>query len=104
MDIKRKTYDRYRLDWMTSHGITLEVINKAVSEFINTRIEDPECKMSFSEYIEERGFDGMIWACFEEFLECEYRDASYVKTLLSEVDYAIYLVDICKTDDKEGAL
>lgn len=98
MDIKRKTYDRYRLDWMTSHGITLEVINKTVSEFINEKVQDPECEMTFSEYVAEHGLNGMIWACFEEFLECEYKDATYVRTLLSNADYTIYLYDICKAE------
>lgn len=93
MDIRQKTYSMYQMEWMLRHGITLANIDEMVSELFRLKAQDPEDKTTFSEYIEEYGFSEMIWVCFEEFLECEYQDASYVKTLLSDGDYAVYLQD-----------
>ena len=99
MDVRRKAYSMYQMDWMLRHGITLAGIDEVVSELFHLKAQDPEDKTTFSEYIEEYGFSGMIWVCFEEFLECEYQDASYIKMLLSEADYAVYLQDRKNLDE-----
>ncbi len=45
-------------------------------------LED-EAEYSFDDYIEEFGYNGKLYACFEEFYDNEYLDKSYIKQLFN---------------------
>ena len=96
MDIKMKAYQKYQIDWMVSHNITLADVNAAACDWFNDRLNDSKNDDSFGSYIEEYGFGGsMIWACYDEFLESEYQDRAYIRSLLrDDDDYRAYLDDI----------
>ena len=55
-------YERFKLEWMLAHGYTLK--------------ESPELSLEsiFHDWEFEYGFNTEIWPCFEEFLDCEYRE------------------------------
>lgn len=92
-DIKQKAYEKYQTFWMCSHEITMEDIEKLAEEW---RAEQEELSenTTFLGFIEERGFDGCIWACYDEFMDYEYQDRGYMHYLLTEEEWKMYLNDI----------
>lgn len=99
-DIRQTAYEKYQHDWMISHGIDEKAVDKAVKEYIADISEDNDSDTPFSEWLFDRGFDGSIWACYDEFLNAEYRDDSYMKHLLSAKEYPIYLADMTNLWDE----
>lgn len=92
-DIRQKAYKKYQHDWMISHGIGEDALNKVIQEYVADTKEDcPE--MAFSEWLFEHGFDGSIWVCYDEFLGTEYQDKEYMVYLLTEDEYALYKADL----------
>lgn len=57
-------YEDYKMNWMKSHGYTLSDMIVSISEFVadGGSVEDWEF---------DCGFNGEIWACFDEWLENE---------------------------------
>ena len=84
---KKIYYEKYKLDWMLSHGFSLteliEKLNKNYNEFAG---EESDYKPSYAmtDFEDTDGFgSGMLWAGFDEFMETEYKDASYMHELLA---------------------
>ena len=70
-DLKEMAYEKYKEEWIKDHISDVEMTaTEAAYE------NDEEAKdMTFEEYVEEYGFaNGMLYACFDEFLENEYKD------------------------------
>lgn len=73
---KEETYEQYQLRWMSEHGHSL---NSLMYELAEMQYEDPEdsdristpVTELFSEWEQDRGFGGSIWACKEEWEDCE---------------------------------
>ena len=67
-----KEYEKYRLEWMLSHGYSLsDLINRLeVYMFDNT---DPNDTLNdiFDKWEYDSGFNGELWACYDEWLENE---------------------------------
>lgn len=94
MDIKEKAYSKYQLDWMRAHGKSLDDLVKCMTE----HWKDAEESRTFTpmhafSHVEDAGFSGELWACFDEFLETEYQDKEYMSGLLNPHEYAEYLTD-----------
>ena len=98
---EKKCYDAYQLDWMISHGHSLNDLYHIQLRYMKEMFDpadfdESEYKDAFSAddldrsmmqgrdiLLYERGFgNGEIFAGKEEFLESEYKDASYMKRLL----------------------
>lgn len=93
---KQKCYEAYQLEWMLSHGYSLEETINAVGDIVTEHLEDPEnefpeeafevsntiCKC-YEQFGNEVGFQGEIFACKEEFLKEEFLSATYMDRLLS---------------------
>lgn len=70
---REELYRLYQLEWMARHGYS-------VRDILNDR--DP------GRDFEENGFNGSLWACFDEFLDNEYQDDGYICGLYAYVkDY-----------------
>lgn len=73
-------YEKYKLQWMLDHGYGLSDLLVELDEL---RFADPENSNYisnplleiFADWEFERGFGGEIWACEEEWKECEYRES-----------------------------
>lgn len=97
MLIKEKAYQLYKLDWLKSHGYTLDDVLKKVWTIINHIDFDIEVEADLLDAFEEVGFNGEIYACFDEFIDNEYQDNQYMKCLLGSTesdDYKAYIKDI----------
>ena len=102
-NISEKAYEKYQLDWIITHGYSLQNIFDIFKEgYIegceNGNIDDgTSCKDDFNyikKYFEEHGFKGNIFVSYNEFLNYEYKDMKYMKSLLNEQEFINYLEDI----------
>ncbi len=83
-------YEKYQLLWMLDHGHSLDEL---VRELHEMQCEDPEdsdrtstpISELFSEWEQDRGFGGELWACEAEWEENEGRD-SRIEELWAEFE------------------
>lgn len=94
-DISHICYELYKLDWKSSHGITAEIEKLSLSEYYSNL--DLNDDISYEDYLDEFGYDGELYACFEEFCENEYLDDEYMHKLLNDE----YLIDLYDEDISE---
>lgn len=82
MTIKELCYELYKIDWESIHHI------KPKRKMENLKVFYEENKInhypysSYKEYLMEVGYNGEIYACFDEFLNNEYQDEGYIMALL----------------------
>ena len=90
--MENKLYQLYQMDWMMSHGYTMYDVMDAMTEFFQD--EDNEVELVglqsqadwFDKWLEEgNGFNGEIWASFDEFMDTEFKDAEYIHSLISSL-------------------
>lgn len=82
-NISELAYELYKIDWEKSHMITPEVKQDAMKDYFQGLV-DFDGSYSFDDYIYEFGYSGgEIYACYDEFMNCEYLDEEYVKYLLN---------------------
>ena len=80
MDIRKLCYELYKIDWKHSH-ITKEREMDSIKDYYEGLI-DNDIEYTYEDYIEEFGYDGELYVCFEEFCNAEYYDVDYMRTLL----------------------
>lgn len=81
MDIRKLCYELYKIDWKHSHMITKEREMDSIKDYYEGLI-DNDSKYTYEDYIEEFGYDGELYVCFEEFCDAEYYNVDYMRTLL----------------------
>lgn len=92
--IQELAYQRYKLSWCISHGVTISDIAKVCRDYWHN-VEEYCIDESLEDYIEATGFaGGQIWACKEEFMMNEYQNDPYMKELLDPEMYQAYLRDV----------
>ena len=80
MDIRKLCYELYKIDCKHSH-ITKEREMDSIKDYYEGLI-DNDSEYTYEDYIEEFGYDGELYVCFEEFCDAEYYDVDYMRTLL----------------------
>ena len=80
MDIRKLCYELYKIDWKHSH-ITKEREMDSIKDYYEGLI-DNDSEYTYEDYIEEFGYNGELYVCFEEFCDAEYYDVDYMCTLL----------------------
>lgn len=84
-DISELAYDLYKQDWIDQHT-TPATRQKAILDYYNyvqECLEDEIDPDSFEEYLEEYGYDNSsLYVCYDEFIDAEYMDESYITNLL----------------------
>lgn len=73
MSEKQKAYERFKLQWMIDHGYTLEDLMNAMEDL---KREAPfvDLRMIFDHWQFDCGFGSEIWPCYDEWLDCEYKE------------------------------
>ena len=81
--LQKDAYEKFKMHWLMSHGITFQTIVSAFSEYLtDCCVEASENGMDletylndsyFESWLEEKGFHGELWPCFEEWLENEWQ-------------------------------
>ncbi len=88
--IEDLAYELYKVDWMRS--ISAKRQAKALKNWYKETDEEEREDYTFEDYLDEVGFDGEIYACYDEFLDNEYQDEEYMQKLLgSKKLFAEYL-------------
>ena len=96
MDIRKLCYELYKIDWKHSHMITKEREMDSIKDYYEGLI-DNDSEYTYEDYIEEFGYDGELYVCYEEFCDVEYYDVDYMRTLLDNDK----LINIYHEDIKE---
>lgn len=108
---RQRIYELYQLDWLMSHGYSLlDVVRGMAVEAIEAdRLDEgmdsiPEMvELGINAWMESVGLRGACWACFDEFFDYEYKDASYIKNLIKRQSRdAAILLSFYKDDEKNG--
>ena len=87
--IEVTAYLKYQEDWIAKRNYSEEFWNLAKKEY--QEYKEKFGKISFEEYINDCGFHGgECYACFSEFLDCEYQDPEYMASILAEKEYLEY--------------
>lgn len=94
-------YHAYQLDWMMSHGFTIDDVMDQLKASLIDQVEsdnevidsgrkmDNFMQCAKEEFLMEQGFgNGTIYACLDEFLDHEYQDPRYMKHLLRNLPNA----------------
>lgn len=81
MDIRKLCYELYKIDWKHSHMITKEREMDSIKDYYEGLI-DNDSEYTYEDYIEEFGYNGELYVCFEEFCDAEYYNVDYMCTLL----------------------
>lgn len=86
-DIKRIAYEKYKLDWMIQHGYTLTDLIELLDNYCYGVYDD------FKIWQKDEGFNGDIWASYDEFIDNEHEDEEYMGSLLDVDEFDQYLED-----------
>lgn len=70
-------YEKYKTEWMLEHGITMDDFIRVLDNF---RIEQEQDGVEFNSIedvvnsfeVDSNGFDGEIWACYDEWQDEEF--------------------------------
>ncbi len=89
-EFEKACYEAYKLNWMLSRGYTLQNYLMAIADEDDAARyegEYPEGNTweifeALNDSFEETGFDGSLWACFDEFMDTEFQDREYMENLL----------------------
>ena len=97
-NIQAVAYEKYKLTWMIKQGISLKDLIEALAEQQREDSSIGENKNLLAAYKDwelDMGFgSGSIWVCFDEFLDNEYQDTQFMRSILTEKEYRTYLDDI----------
>lgn len=94
MNIKKLCYKLYKEDWKLLSGISRNAEQRyLIDYYLYTLSEDNG--ITYEEYIEEYGYNGELYACYDEFLDNEYLEEEYILSLLqNKILQEEYLKDI----------
>ena len=104
--IRLLAYELYKRDWMKRHipkshemATLFDWFSENQSDYIAD--EGNYEPQSLEAFIDERGYDGSIYACFNEFLSEEYLDHVYIEGLLVDAGYVAGLLPVYYVDVQE---
>ncbi len=107
-ELETKAYKAYQLDWMLSHGKSIQdYINGLVQADYNLQKNYPtgNTQVIFdaldTEFQNGIGFDDEIWDCKGSFLNNEFKNANYMKTLFERMPDAKALYIMYKNYAKD---
>lgn len=86
-ELKRGLYETYKQEWL-DENISPEIAEETRKEYEDEKAEYGEDfeYSSFEEYIEDVGYGGSLYVCYEEFLDCEYQDIDWLRNHLTAKD------------------
>ncbi len=93
MDIRKLAYDLYKAEWL--QRITPEILGDTLKDYYKHHSGETD-EYSFEDYVKDNGYgyDCRLYASFEEFIDNEYMDGNYIRSLLNNEDlFAEYLAD-----------
>lgn len=74
LKLAKNEYERFKLQWMLDHGFTLANLVCELGQLCKESGSDVSLEAIFMDWEFGYGFGSQIWPCFDEFLECEYKE------------------------------
>lgn len=82
-DKHRSAYEEHRLRWMIAHGYTLTDLVCQLQLMIDEDLDGSDVPTSLQSLFEDwefgYGFNGEIWPCFDEYMDCDYPNEQFDK-------------------------
>ena len=79
MNFKKFCYELYKIDWMRRISADRQM-DSLKKYYLDAEMDTTPT--SYEEVLEEFGFDGEMYVCYEEFKENEFKDKTFMKNLL----------------------
>lgn len=79
MNITELAYELYKIDWM--RRISAEHQMDVFKNFYQNQEGQEDSEYTIKDWIEDEGYDGELYVCKDEFLDTEYLDKEYMKSL-----------------------
>lgn len=76
-------YELYKVDWKHKHMITADREMDSIKGYYEVHPDMDDTEYTYNDYLEEFGYDGELYVCYEEFWENEYQDDDYMCSLLN---------------------
>lgn len=93
--IRKLCYELYKVDWKHSHVITAQREMDNLKDYYECVIDGDFEGYTYNDYLVDFGYQGQIYACYHEFLDTEYFDVDYMRTLLDNNELInLYLEDL----------
>lgn len=92
---RREAYRLYQLDWMANHGYGPMDLAASLLAHMDGGAPDPDDTATpYRSWELDAGFGGECWACFDEFLDTEYRDKTYMPGILPGSAFDQWMEDL----------
>ena len=110
-EARQRIYELYQLDWLMSHGYSLMdvALGIAAESVVADRLEHgcdsigDVVELGSTTWMESVGLCGACWVCFDEFFDYEYKDESYIKSLVARQSRdSETLLSLYRDDKKKG--
>jgi hypothetical protein len=101
MEITKLCYELYKLDWEQTHEITTQHKKASMIDYYKGLANgDYDEEYTYDEYINDCGYNGELYVCYDEFLDSEYLDEEYILALLNgDINLIkLYYRDIYRAD------
>jgi hypothetical protein len=101
--ISKLCYELYKIGWKQYH-IDIERERKSIKDYYEFLMEEDNEDVNvftytYNDYLEEFGYDGELYVCYEEFCETEYLEEDYIRVLLNDESLLkMYYEDIKQED------
>lgn len=93
--ISKLCYELYKVDWKRNHMITADREMDNMKDYYEGLVDVSIDQYTYNDYLEEFGYDGELYVCYEEFFENEYLEDDYICGLLdNEKLIAMYYEDL----------
>ena len=103
--ISRLCYELYKVDWKHSHMITPDREMDSIKDYYEMLLNEhdsDEFFYTYENYLEDVGYSGELYVCYEEFCEAEYLDRDYIHSLLNnESLFAVYQKDMLVSQEQD---
>lgn len=83
--LKKTLYAMYVADWKREHAVTVDMeLDNMRNYLIEVENSEGDFYDDYESYLNESGYDGasLMPACFDEFLDAEFTDKEYIKSLI----------------------
>ena len=97
--ISKIAYELYKQDWIDTHTNIRQRLDSIVDYYLET--DGQYGNSTYDKYIYEVGFNGEIYACYDEFLDNEYQDKEYIIGLLKDTKLIYFYINDIKLEEIE---
>ena len=81
MNISKLCYELYKVEWKHSHMITKDMEMDSIKDYYEGLVND-DTEYTYEDYLNEFGYGGELYVCYEEFCDMEYHDKEHMCRLL----------------------